>query len=513
MVADAVAPGTDPPVSTPVAPTGGQARRVAINAILPFAATMAGRILAWGMAVVMARTLGPYGTGAYAFAINLWLYASVVSDFGLGTWLTREVARSPGSARDAVRLSLGLRLLVSSASLVCLLGVSLGYRLLGVPGVTSEVVATTALLGVGLLPGAFSAAGTALFNAHERMVFPAAMQLFGSIIATGLGAFVLLGGMGIMALAWISLGVNLLMAGAFLVVSRHYYVPLTATLDIPRQIALARETLPLMLNGLLNNVFFRVDIQVLQTRGSAVVGNYANAYKILDATGAIPSSFVLALFPVLSRRAASSSTKGGGLASIYGLALKLLLVVAFPLAVVLTYVAYDLTLWSWGPEFLPDSAIALQILVWFLPLSFFNGLTQYILIALGLQRRITVAFALAAVFNLSANLLLVPIYSFVAAATITIATEVVLLVPFLFALRSHVNLTILLRESMRTVPPALALGALIWLFSGWSSLVAAGAGCAIYPALVWLARTFDEREWRLLASVVWRRRSEGASLP
>ena len=93
-----------------VTDTREASRRVAINSIIPFTATMAGRILSWGMAVVMARTLGPEGTGAYAFAVNLWLYASIISDFGLGTWLTREIARSPERASDAVRLSLGLRL-------------------------------------------------------------------------------------------------------------------------------------------------------------------------------------------------------------------------------------------------------------------------------------------------------------------------------------------------------------------------------------------------------------------
>jgi O-antigen/teichoic acid export membrane protein len=191
-----------------------------------------------------------------------------------------------------------------------------------------------------------------------------------------------------------------------------------------------------MLNGLLNNVFFRFDIQVLQTQGSAVVGNYANAYKVIDAAGVIPSSFVLALFPQLSRRA----TAEGGLLTAYALAGKLLGGVALILSAGLTLLAEPLTRLAWGPEFLPHSAIALQILAWFLPLSFFNGLTQYVLIALGRQASITRAFALAAVFNVGANVLLVPVFGYVAAAAITIATEIVLLVPFLRALRGAVPL-------------------------------------------------------------------------
>jgi len=131
---------------------------------------------------------------------------------------------------------------------------------------------------------------------------------------------------------------------------------------------------------------------------------------------------------------------------VYVLALKLLLIAALVIAIPVTVYAWEVTRLSWGPGFLPHSAVALQILVWFLPLSFFNGLTQYVLIALGLQARITPAFALAAAFNVAANLLLVPRFSYVAAGWITIATEIVLLVPFLMALRGHVGLRRLLRD-------------------------------------------------------------------
>ena len=426
----------DDSARSPVAPASGAARRVAINTLAPFAANLIGRALALVPAVVMARALGPSGTGAYAFVVNLWLYASIVSDFGLGTWLTREVARRPEDAGRLVRLSLGLRLGVSALCALALVAVSGAYALLGIGDVGQEIVATAALLGIGLLPGALSAAGTALFNAHERMVFPAVMQLLSGALTAGLAVAVLLAGHGIVALGWISLLVTCLTALVFALAARRSFVPLIPTIRPMEQGRLARETLPLMLNGLLNNVFFRIDVQVLQARGSAVVGNYANAYKVIDAAGVIPSSFVLALFPQLSRRAASE----GGLLTAYALAAKLLIVAALALALGLTLLAEPLTQLAWGDDFLPHSARALQILVWFLPLSFFNGLTQYVLIALGRQASITRAFALAAAFNVAANLLLVPAYSYVAAAAITIATEVVLLVPFLRALRGAIGM-------------------------------------------------------------------------
>lgn len=488
-----------PQDGNPSEPAASGVRRVARNAAVPLLAGLAGRVLAWGFAVYMARLLGPVGTGEYAFAVNLWLYASIVTDFGLGTWLTREIARDPGAGQHLVRESLGLRLVLSLIAVPVLLLFTAVYAQVG--GYGWPVLATVALLAAGLFPGAVSAAGTALFNAHERMIFPAGVQLLSAMATTLAGVAVLASDAGIVGLGWVSLAVNTLTAALFYVACRRRFFALGLSLDLRRHLAIARETVPLMLNSLLNNVFFRFDVQVLQTKGSAVVGYYSNAYKVIDAAGAVPSSFVLALFPVLSRRATGSSGPEG-LLRVYRLALKLLLAVALPIVVLIAFGATELTRWFWGPAFLPHSAVALQILIWFLPLSFFNGLTQYVLIALGLQRRITAAFALAAVFNLAANLALVPRYSYVAAAAITIVSEVVLLVPFLVALRGSVRILPILVAALRPVPAGLVMGAVLWGLAPWSRPGATLLACLTYPVALVFSAAFSAPEMALMHSLI-----------
>ena len=503
-------------------------------------------------------------------AVNLWLYASIVVDFGLGTWLTREVARRPEGARDTVADALGLRLGLAVCALPLLLLAALGAGFVQGSGPDAVLLMTVALLGMGLLPGAVSAAGTSLFYAFEDMTFPALVQLGTAALTTLGGAALLLAGFDVVALAWVSLAVNLLTAAVFTVACARRYVPLRASLRPARQLALAREALPLMLNSLLNNVFFRFDVQVLQSKGTAVVGYYVNAYKVIDTAGAIPSSFVLALFPLLARRAAeeaggapqpvraaldteatvrvvrrglvaaeverargphqgrasaaSDPGRGGeqratssgvhmaGLARVYRLALKLLVATALAIAVPVTFLASEIVALFWGQGFLPDSAIALRILIWFLPLSFFNGLTQYVLIAVGRQARITLAFAVAALFNVGANLLLVPRYSYVAAAWITIVSEVVLLVPFLLALRGRLPVGAALGDALRPFPAALVAGLLLALAGqatppeAISLRLLLGAGAvAVYLVLIPLTRVFDGAEWGTLLSLLPRR--------
>jgi O-antigen/teichoic acid export membrane protein len=494
----ALAAPEGPPAESEGAARGAGARRVARNSVLPFAAGLAARVLSWGMAVVMARTLGPAGTGAYYLAANLWLYASIVADFGLGTWLTREVARAPHGAREAVRETLGLRLVLACAAAPLLAGAA---ALTAAGRADPRIVTTAALLGVGLIPGALSAAGAALFNAHEEMTFPAVVQLGGAALTTILGASCLLLGFDIVALGAVSLLVNVVTAAVFAVACARRFFALGATVRPAAQVRLAHDAVPLMLNNLLNNVFFRIDVQILQAQGSDVVGKYGQAYKVIDAAGAVPSSFVLALFPVLSRRAAGA---GGddGFARVYRLALKLLVAVALPLALVVSFLSADITRWFAGEAFLPDSAVALRILIWFLPLSFFNGLTQYVLIAAGLQRRITVAFAITAAFNLAANLLLIPRYSYVAAGIVTIASEVVLLVPFLLAVRARVPVGPLLAAALRPLPAAAVAAAVLWGVGAQSAPLGVAAGLLLYAALLIPTRVFDPIECHVLAGLI-----------
>src|SRR5207249_3399208 len=99
----------------------------------------------------------------------------------------------------------------------------------------------------------------------------------------------------------------------------------------------------------------------------------------------------------------------------------------------------DLILILGGPAYYPESAMALAILIWFLPFSYINGLTQYALIAVHRQRFITVAFLVAAGFNLAANLLFIPAYGLYAASTVTVLSEIVLMAPFLIAVRQSIG--------------------------------------------------------------------------
>ncbi|NWG16235.1 MAG: polysaccharide biosynthesis C-terminal domain-containing protein, partial [Chloroflexi bacterium] len=153
-------------------------------------------------------------------------------------------------------------------------------------------------------------------------------------------------------------------------------------------------------------------------------------------------------------------------------------------------------------QYLPDGAIATQLMIWSIPIGWINSLTQYVLIALDLQRRITGAFILAVTFNIVANLIFVPQYGYRAAALATIASEAVLLIPFALLLRRGFGAPGWWGMLWK---PLAATGVMLAVFlAGWTAQPALTlvAGVLVYPAALLALRPLDAGEWARLRPLI-----------
>jgi O-antigen/teichoic acid export membrane protein len=197
-------------------------------------------------------------------------------------------------------------------------------------------------------------------------------------------------------------------------------------------------------------------------KGSLAVEQYGAPYSFLNFVLLITPAVTLALFPRMSRHAATDRAR---LAYEYTFALKVLLLLCVPIVALTVWFAPLLVsvVTGWKPGYLPASAQALQILIFFLPLSFVNGVTQYVLIALDLQRLITRAFGLTLVFNVASNLALVPLLGINGAALTTILSEIVLLGPFLAWTGREIGRVPIAALAWKPLAAGLAAAAVGWL--------------------------------------------------
>jgi len=376
---------------------------------------------------------------------------------------------------------------------------------------TANLSPAAALAGwtfyVALLPTVLAKTATGLLWAAERLELTAGVSVVATLLRTALGGVALFGGFGLVGLAVSSALTNVVTSVALWRLAARIPSAVIGVADNRRMVWL-RESWPLFVNQLLQGLFFKVDgLLLLPLAGAVAGGTYAAAYKVSEGAGIVSSTFTLALFPRLSRSSDPSAAANPGevLADAYRLPLRLLVQVGFPLAAGIALLAEPVVTVVAGREYLPESAIALSILICYLPLSYANGLTQYVLIAAGRQRLLTGAFMAALVFNVAANLLLIPRFGYVGAAWVTVASELVLLVPFSRAAAKVAPGVSLLREARIPLLATLLMAPVVWwLRDAIHPLAAIAAGLLIYPTALWSLGGIDAQQIRLLRQLIPR---------
>jgi len=478
-------------------------RRVAKNSIAPIVLNLFNRAIDFAFAALMARILGPVGTGRYATAINVYLLFDIVANFGLDMFLMREVARDRARARRLFVNSTVLRLLLFVLVTPLLGGFLAGWQSLGTP-LTADTMWAAALLYLGLLPGSVAYGLAALFRGCERHEVPAAIQTVTTIAKVTLGVLALVGGMGIVGLAGAAVLTNTLTLVVLALLARQLlWGQLPQTEDGVRwslQRSMLRESWPLMVALLLQALFPGVNVLLLQNlQGDAAVGWYDAGRKWVDALNIVPQFFTLAVFPIMSHQAVQDPFQ---LRKSYCLSIKLLTMLTLPVAIVTTVLASTLVGLLSGQKFLPHGAIALQLLIWSIVFGWINSLTNYVLIALDRQRYVLVASGARVLFTIAANLVFVRTMSYVASAWIIIVGELFLAVLFHLDLRRHLGALQWLRTLGRPLLAGAAMGGVAWLLVPASRLLACASGLLVYLVALLLLRAFTREEWAMLLPLI-----------
>ncbi len=488
-------------------------RRILKNSAVPFVVRLIVRVLEFAFALVLYSTLAGEDIGPYTLAALLVAqYLGTFTEFGLGVLLTREVARDKTAAPRLFGLTLTIRwllVLMAVPAAALLIGVYEGLAWFGVgEAITPLGQQVIWVLLLTLVPGAYSGAVTALYNAAERMEIPALIELITATLSILLRVTLLLLGFGILGLAWVAVAVSTFTALIYFVLQIRTFFRPTLAWDAPLMRQLVPMALPLMLNNLLNVVFFRFDTFLVKAfgegQGDLLVQQYAIAYQFINIALVLPPVITFAVFPLLARRAAGDRHI---LAQAQNRTLQVLLLLAFPIAMGMCVLAPDLIAFltrSNAADYLPISAHVLALLAWFLPFSFINGLLQYVLIAINQQWVITRAFFVGALFNLLVNLLTIPWFGLYAASIVTILSELVLFAVFLPVLRREGLPPPLFALSWRPVLAMLVMGGamLLVLPTGW--LFAALVALPVYGGVLWLLGAFGPQEIELIQRVFKR---------
>jgi O-antigen/teichoic acid export membrane protein len=421
--------------------------------------------------VYAARTLGVEAYGTLEFALSILTYLVMFGDAGLEMWGTREIARGSG-LRGLMRHLVPLRIGMSFAGLAAL---AILYRFLpeyeGLAPLLLVFAMTILAQGVSVkwaLMGRerFREVGTGLALAQFAFAFGVFGWVDGPEDLLHVAAFKVCGD--VVSAGWFFLSYR----------RRRDDEPASAEPEPPRR---ARTTLagalPLGLTHLFAMASFNFDTVLLGfLTGTAEVGLYNAAYKPVTVVLAMPSTYFVGLFPILSRAFAEDRV---AFRAAIERSLQLTCAYALPLGVGAWFVADPLILFLFGEEF-AAAAPAMRVLACSAAIVVLRGTFKQGLLSTGHHALDLRCSGTATAVNLVLNVILIPRYGLLGAAYATLVSEVLWFSLAHRLFTRHTTRVDFLQHFWRPVVAAAVMTGVFVLLQPWHWIAQAVAAVAAY---------------------------------
>jgi len=479
------------------------------NAGILTATQIISKILGAVFVLVVARRLSVADYGLYVFGGVFGTLFGMVVAFGIPRLITRTVARD----LDATAKTLGSTLLIEAILLIVMHVAMVAILLsLGYPERRAWIVG---IMGSGAMLIAVYSVNYAFFRAHQRMELEAPISISQSAANMFLGIAVLVAGFGILGLVLVQWGVYALtVAASLLVILWKLGRPSFSPNWRPHRDLLVMAW-PFALSSVFVYLYQGMDVILLSfLKGDQATGLLAGAKNFVMIFGVLSIGLVGAFLPVLSRAAKDSA--GLWLNTLQRLT-KYLLVIALPICVGLSLVSGELVPLVLGDQY-SGSALILQFLAFFIPLSFLNSGLSCGLISRGSEKTLMRILGIIVIISAGSQLALISLWGAYGAAAALLFTEGVMLLSQLVVLRRCGQRLPILRIALRPILSVAVMALGVFFVRGLGLIPAVLTGAVIYVVALFALQTFaiDEREalrlvWEAaLARLTWRSRHKPA---
>jgi O-antigen/teichoic acid export membrane protein len=432
--------------------------------------------------VWLARVLGVSPYGVLEFANSLLVYFLLMGDAGLEIWATREAARTDDLRRLAGRI-LPLRLLLAVLAFAILL--------LALPTLPAypQVRMVLALFGLSLFAQAANLKWA--FLGKEEM----ARVAWGLVVAQIVFALLVFGLVrspaGLVAIPLFRLASDAALAVYFAVVFvRAHGSPAVWVMRGAGEILRPALTIGIaQALGLLNYNFDSILLGFLTT--AQTVGWYSAAYKPVTMALALPLTYFTGLFPALSRAHGESAE---ALRALVERSLRLCSLYAVPLALGGSLLAAPIIALLFGPAY-AESARVLPLLIWSAVFVVMRGSYRHALTAAGHQAVDLRCAMVSTTLNVGLNLLLIPRYGMIGAATATIVGDFAWFVLAWWLFQRKVMPLPLLPALARPLAAGAAMAAVLWFAQPLFWMARGAAALALYGIVLLLLGEPELRKW------------------
>lgn len=418
----------------------------------------------------LARALGPAGFGVVEVVVALSAFFAQLADLGVGAVGARAVARDPRAVRDLAARVPAARIVMACAAVPLAIGIA--------PLVADDAraAALAALFALGFPALALSPRW--LLQGRERMAWVATGQALHAIVFV-VGVLALVRSADdLLVVGAVEAAAMIATATLFAAIQHRQLTPFRLDFGSRGLRHLFREGFPVGLSQLAwtaNQNLPPVLVAILV--GSAAVGTYGAAQRIVLSLVAFSFVYHFNLFPALSKSLAESS---GSFESLWRTSMRVTSWSSIGVAMGVTLFADSLCVLVFGDRF-GESAGPLAVLIWALPLHFLSGHARWALIAAGHQRVVLAAQVAGVAATVGIGLFAIPRLGALGAAAAMVVSAAVVWGVAQAGARRWVRPVPFLAATVRPGAVAAAVLLLAGLLE-WPETALAGVAVAVYVA-------------------------------
>jgi O-antigen/teichoic acid export membrane protein len=484
-----------PTTASPSLPDRIGSRAVLRNSLLLFGFHVLTKLLAFVSFILLANYLGTQLFGTYNYAFALTALFIPLCDLGMDIYLMREV---PRLSRDQLAKQVGAVLALKGVlTFLVFVAISITGGMLDSFG--SERFYIVALAGLATLLRTYWTTFGSLLRALNKVHYETGLLSLARIAEFIVIIVSIWYDTGLLSLLSILGLVNLLsVAATYLIVQSRFTSP-TLQRDFAQMLAMLKGGLPFALTTIFTSIYFNFDtVLVAKFISDDAAGIYRAAYNLILPLIMITAAVSGAVFPFVSQ---SFRTHREDVANVLQRSATHLVMISLPIAVATTSLANEIIRLLFAPSFAPAAA-CLSILVWFIPIVYLTNLFGNALGAMDQQHFVLRVTTLNVIFNVGANLLVIPHYAQIGASVTTVATELLGFSFLVVRMRHEIGPPVKLGALLRIVLAALVMSAFLFFKPDLHVLLLLALSVLIYLAALLLLKALSIEEIKQLVSVL-----------
>lgn len=445
----------------------------------------------------LAQYLGPEAAGQYGLLASFLTVFSIFVDLGMTQLVVKKVSENKEEGGKYLSNFFTVQFCLGTVFMLVMAGF---VYFANYPSLVANSLYVTS---VGLLLASLSLPFRAIINANQRMSIIARVNFYNSVI-NGIFMIVAIAFIkNIFFLSFISIAVALFDVLVYWYYAQKHFVKFKLEFDwafVRKMIAL---TLPFTLLTFFS-IYNRIDTLMLpHLRSFEETGYYTAAYKFWDVLAFFPSVIGLTLYPFFAESIARNLREQAraGLETYT----RYMIAIGVPISVGAFVMARPMTIAFYGQQFAPAAGamwlliLAVSLLIIYSPMNS--------LIISQQTKAATKITGFTLLFNVVANLILIPKYGFVAAAAVTVGSEMIQLLGYTYIIKKRVIDFDFFRYFTKPLIAAGLMATLLYLIRGdfnvWISIF---AGAITYAAAMLLFGFFHRGDLELFKAAINVRR-------